>query len=141
MSLRMATVTADRPAGPAPLGELTILDFSRVLAGPFATMMLADLGADVIKVERPGVGDDTRSWGPPHDDRGQATYFHAVNRNKRSVALDLTNDRDLERARALAAGADVIVENFRPGVMGRLGLGYADLSAGPPGLVYCSITG
>src|ERR1700756_1401542 len=144
----MAAVTADQESdppslapGPPPLGELTILDFSRILAGPFATMMLADLGADVIKVERPGVGDDTRSWGPPPHDRGQATYFQAVNRNKRSVALDLTNDRDLERARALAAGADVIVENFRPGVMDRLGLGYAELSAGHPGLVYCSITG
>ncbi len=141
MSLRMATVTADRTAGPPPLGDLTILDFSRVLAGPFATMMLADLGATVIKVERPGTGDETRAWGPPYDDRGQATYFQAVNRNKDSVVLDLTNDADLARTRALAGGADVIVENFRPGVMDRLGLGYEELSAGHLGLVYCSITG
>ena len=141
MSLRMATVTADRTAGPPPLGELTILDFSRVLAGPFATMMLADLGATVIKVERPGTGDETRAWGPPYDDRGQATYFQAVNRNKDSVVLDLTNGADLERTRALAVSADVIVENFRPGVMDRLGLGYEELSAGHDGLVYCSITG
>jgi crotonobetainyl-CoA:carnitine CoA-transferase CaiB-like acyl-CoA transferase len=137
----MAAVTADRPAGPPPLGELTILDFSRVLAGPFATMMLGDLGATVIKVERPGIGDETRAWGPPYDDRGQATYFDAVNRNKESVVLDLAADRDRERAQALAAGADVVVENFRPGVMERLGLGYEELSARNPGLVYCSITG
>src|ERR1700761_3209967 len=141
MSLRMAPVNADRTAGPPPLGELTILDFSRVLAGPFATMMLADLGATVIKVERPGTGDETRAWGPPYDERGQATYFQAVNRNKGSVVLDLTAEADLERARALAADADVVVENFRPGVMDRLGFGYAELSARDPGLVYCSITG
>jgi crotonobetainyl-CoA:carnitine CoA-transferase CaiB-like acyl-CoA transferase len=133
----MAGVTA----GPPPLGELTILDFSRVLAGPFATMMLGDLGATVIKVERPGIGDETRAWGPPHDERGQATYFDAVNRNKDSVVLDLGTDRDRQRAQGLAADADVVVENFRPGVMERLGLGYDQLSADHPGLVYCSITG
>jgi crotonobetainyl-CoA:carnitine CoA-transferase CaiB-like acyl-CoA transferase len=137
----MADMTADRATGPPPLGDLTILDFSRVLAGPFATMMLADLGAEVIKVERPGTGDDTRSWGPPYDDRGQATYFQAVNRNKHSLVLDLSSDRDLERAHSLAAEADVIVENFRPGVMDRLGLGYEELGAYHRGLVYCSITG
>ena len=137
----MAVVTADRASGPPPLGELTILDFSRVLAGPFATMMLADLGAMVIKVERPGFGDETRAWGPPYDDHGQATYFQAVNRNKDSLVLDLRADPDVERARALAGGADVVVENFRPGVMERLGLGYEQLSAGHPALVYCSITG
>jgi crotonobetainyl-CoA:carnitine CoA-transferase CaiB-like acyl-CoA transferase len=137
----MAVVTADRTSGPPPLGELTILDFSRVLAGPFATMMLADLGATVTKVERPGTGDETRAWGPPYDDHGQATYFQAVNRNKESVVLDLTDEADRERARELAAGADVVVENFRPGVMERLGLGYPELSAAHPGLVYCSITG
>jgi crotonobetainyl-CoA:carnitine CoA-transferase CaiB-like acyl-CoA transferase len=137
----MATVTADRTPGPPPLGGLTILDFSRVLAGPFATMMLADLGATVIKVERPGTGDETRAWGPPYDDHGAATYFQAVNRNKDSVVLDLTDEQDRGRARDLAAGADVVVENFRPGVMERLGLGYEELSAAHPGLVYCSITG
>jgi crotonobetainyl-CoA:carnitine CoA-transferase CaiB-like acyl-CoA transferase len=126
---------------PAALGGLQILDFSRVLAGPFATMMLADLGADVVKVERPGGGDETRSWGPPHDARGQATYFQAVNRNKRSIALDLADARDRDRALELASTADVIVENFRPGVMDRLGLGYDALRDANPGLIYCSITG
>jgi crotonobetainyl-CoA:carnitine CoA-transferase CaiB-like acyl-CoA transferase len=137
----MPAVTPDSPAGPPPLGDLRILDFSRVLAGPFATMMLADLGAEVLKVERPGTGDETRSWGPPHDDRGEATYFQAVNRNKRSLAIDLSSEGGRDQARALAAGADVIVENFRPGVMDRLGVGYEQLSREHPGLVYCSITG
>src|ERR1700756_3209921 len=105
----MAVVDSDRAPGPPPLGDLKILDFSRVLAGPFATMMLADLGADVLKVERPGVGDETRSWGPPHDDHGQAPYSQAVNRNKRSVAIDLSGEPGRTRARSLAAGADVIV--------------------------------
>jgi crotonobetainyl-CoA:carnitine CoA-transferase CaiB-like acyl-CoA transferase len=134
-------VTADPASGPPPLGELTVLDFSRVLAGPFATMMLADLGATVIKVERPGIGDETRAWGPPFDDHGQATYFQAVNRNKDSLVLDLSGEAGRDRARALADAADVVVENFRPGVMDRLGLGYEQLSNGHPGLVYCSITG
>jgi crotonobetainyl-CoA:carnitine CoA-transferase CaiB-like acyl-CoA transferase len=123
------------------LGGLRILDFSRVLAGPFATMMLGDLGATVIKVERPGIGDETRSWGPPYDADGMATYFESVNRNKQSVALDLGDVDDLARALALAREADVVVENFRPGVMDRLGLGYLQLRADNPGLVYCSITG
>jgi crotonobetainyl-CoA:carnitine CoA-transferase CaiB-like acyl-CoA transferase len=124
-----------------PLGELRILDFSRVLAGPFATMMLGDLGAQVTKVERPGIGDETRSWGPPYDEHGHATYFQSVNRNKHSIVLDLADEHDRERAQSLAADADVIVENFRPGVMDRLGLAYEQLSAANPGLVYCSITG
>jgi crotonobetainyl-CoA:carnitine CoA-transferase CaiB-like acyl-CoA transferase len=123
------------------LDELRVLDFSRVLAGPFATMMMADLGATVIKVERPGIGDDTRSWGPPYDERGMATYFQSVNRNKTSVVLDLQDPRDRERAAQLATQADVLVENFRPGVMDRLGLGYDQLAADRPGLIYCSITG
>ena len=123
------------------LGDLRILDFSRVLAGPLATMVLADLGATVTKVERPGGGDDTRAWGPPHDDAGQATYFQAVNRNKTSIALDLRDPADLTRARELARDADVVVENFRPGVMDGLGLGDADLRPANPGLVFCSITG
>jgi crotonobetainyl-CoA:carnitine CoA-transferase CaiB-like acyl-CoA transferase len=126
---------------PSALGDLRIVDFSRVLAGPFATMMLADLGATVVKVERPGVGDETRSWGPPYDEHGRATYFEAVNRNKRSIVLDLSDPPDLERARELAREADVLVENFRPGVMDRLGLGHQSLRAANPGLVYCSITG
>ncbi|MCP2251419.1 Crotonobetainyl-CoA:carnitine CoA-transferase CaiB [Prauserella aidingensis] len=123
------------------LGDLRIVDFSRVLAGPFATMLLADLGATVVKVERPGTGDDTRAWGPPYDDRGEATYYQSVNRNKDSVTLDLRTDEGIARAAELAAGADVVVENFRPGLMSELGLGYEDLRARNPGLIYCSITG
>ncbi len=124
-----------------PVDNLRVLDFSRVLAGPFATMLLGDLGATVTKVERPGTGDDTRAWGPPYDPAGEATYFQSVNRNKASVALDLADPADAAQARRLAAEADVVVENFRPGVMDRLGLGYDDLRAENPGLVYCSITG
>jgi crotonobetainyl-CoA:carnitine CoA-transferase CaiB-like acyl-CoA transferase len=131
---------SDAPT-PSALGDVRILDFSRVLAGPFATMMLADLGAEVIKLERPGIGDETRSWGPPNDEHGNATYFQAVNRNKRSVALDLASAAGLARARKLAATADVVVENFRPDVMDKLGLGYETLSASHPRLVFCSITG
>jgi crotonobetainyl-CoA:carnitine CoA-transferase CaiB-like acyl-CoA transferase len=126
---------------PSALGDLQILDFSRVLAGPFATMVLADLGAEVIKIERPGIGDETRSWGPPNDEHGHATYFQAVNRNKRSVAVDLSSEAGQAQARELAAGADVLVENFRPDVMDKLGLGYETLSAANPRLVFCSITG
>jgi crotonobetainyl-CoA:carnitine CoA-transferase CaiB-like acyl-CoA transferase len=138
MMTTMSPADADQPGA---LAELEILDFSRVLAGPFATMMLADLGATVTKVERPETGDETRSWGPPYDERGEATYFQSVNRNKHSVALDLSTDEHRRRALALAQNADVIVENFRPGVMDRLGLGYEPLSAENPRLVYCSITG
>jgi crotonobetainyl-CoA:carnitine CoA-transferase CaiB-like acyl-CoA transferase len=123
------------------LDPLTVVDFSRVLAGPFATMMLADLGAEVIKIERPGSGDETRAWGPPFDERGRATYFEAVNRNKRSVALDLRDPAGAAEARRLIAGADVLVENFRPGVMERFGLGWEDLRDEHPDLIYCSITG
>jgi len=122
------------------LEDLRIVDFSRVLAGPLATMVLADLGAEVIKVERPGSGDDTRGWGPPYDETGMATYFEAINRNKRSVALDLRSAPGRERARELAGTADVVVENFRPGVMERFGLDYEQLRAHSPALIYCSIT-
>ncbi|HEX6967724.1 MAG TPA: CoA transferase [Micromonosporaceae bacterium] len=122
------------------LGGLLVADFGRVLAGPYATMLLADLGADVVKIERPDTGDDTRAWGPPWTS-GEATYFLGVNRNKRSVALDLRTPEGLAAARDLARRADVVVENFRPGTMDRLGLGYAELSAANPGLVYCSVTG
>jgi crotonobetainyl-CoA:carnitine CoA-transferase CaiB-like acyl-CoA transferase len=104
-------------------------------------MVLADLGAEVTKVERPGAGDETRSWGPPYDGRGQATYFQSVNRNKMSVVLDLGDRNDLECARALAREADVVVENFRPGVMDGLGLGYEDLRADNHDVILCSITG
>ncbi len=125
----------------AALDDLRILDFSRVLAGPLATMVLADLGATVLKVERAGAGDDTRAWGPPFDAAGRATYFQSVNRNKRSIALDLGDPDDRALARRLAGEADVVVENFRPGVMERHGLGYEHLAAERPRLVYCSITG
>ncbi|MCI4066400.1 CoA transferase [Micromonospora sp. R77] len=123
------------------LDGVLVADFSRVLAGPYATMLLADLGADVVKVERPGTGDDTRAWGPPYDADGTATYYLAVNRNKRSVALDLTDPTDLAAARTLVHRADVVVHNFRPGTMDRHGLGYPDVAAANPRAVYCSITG
>lgn len=123
-----------------PLEGLLVADFSRVLAGPPCTMTLADLGARVIKVERPGAGDDTRSWGPPWSETG-ATYFESVNRNKESVTLDLTDREDQWLARELAARADVLVENFKPGGLEKLGLGYEWLSELNPGLVYASITG
>lgn len=123
------------------LEGLRIADFSRVLAGPYATMLLADLGADVVKVERPGTGDDTRAWNPPADHDGTSTYFLSVNRNKRSVTLDLATDAGIEQARVLVAESDVLVENFRPGTMERLGLGPRQLRALHPGLIYCSISG
>ncbi|MCA4724856.1 CaiB/BaiF CoA transferase family protein [Mycolicibacterium fortuitum] len=123
------------------LDGITVVDFSRVLAGPYATMMLGDFGADVIKIERPGVGDDTREWGPPYDADGVATYFNSVNRNKRSVVLDLTDPADVARARELVSGADIVVENFRPGTMEKLGLGYDTLREVKPDLIYCAITG
>lgn len=126
---------------PSALDDLVIVDFSRVLAGPLATMVLADLGATVIKIERPEVGDDTRAWGPPYGDDGTASYFLSVNRNKSGAALDLRDPTDLQTVRRLVSNADVVVENFRPGVMDRLGLGYEQLSATDPSLVYCSITG
>ncbi|MEU6881437.1 CoA transferase [Streptomyces sp. NPDC046712] len=126
--------------GPGALSGIVVADFGRVLAGPYMTMLLADLGADVIKIERPESGDDTRAWGPPFAD-GEATYFLGVNRNKRSVALDLTDPADRETARAIVDRADVLVENFRPGTMEKLGLGYEDVRGSNPGLVYCSVTG
>lgn len=123
------------------LDGIVVVDFSRVLAGPYATMMLGDYGAEVIKVERPGVGDDTRAWGPPYDSEGVATYFNAINRNKRSVSVDLATPAGVAKARDLVAGADIVVENFRPGTMERLGLGYDQLRKIRPGLIYCAITG
>lgn len=125
----------------AALDGVVVVDFSRVLAGPYATMLLGDFGADIIKIERPDVGDDTREWGPPYDADGVATYFNAVNRNKRSITLDLTDPADVARARELVAGADIVVENFRPGTMEKLGLGYEDLRELRPDLIYCAITG
>lgn len=123
------------------LDGVVVADFSRVLAGPYATMMLGDLGAEVIKIERPGTGDDTRAWGPPFDSEGNATYFNSVNRNKSSVFLDLTTEDGRVKAREIVAGADVVVENFRAGTMERLGLGYEQLRAINPEIIYCAITG
>ena len=123
------------------LDGLVVADFSRVLAGPYATMLLADLGAEVVKVERPGTGDDTRAWGPPYDVEGGSTYFGSVNRNKESRAVDLRSPDGLAAARALVMRSDVVVENFAPGTFARLGLGYAELSAEHPRLVMCSISG
>jgi crotonobetainyl-CoA:carnitine CoA-transferase CaiB-like acyl-CoA transferase len=121
------------------LDGLLVADFSRVLAGPYATMLLGDLGADVIKVERPGSGDDTRAWGPPW--AGQdSTYYLVTNRNKRSVALDLADEGDRELARRLGERADVIVESFRPGLMAEWGLDGDTLRERNPGLVSCSVT-
>ena len=131
------------PTGPhptaLPLAGIRVADFSRVLAGPLATMVLADLGADVVKIERPGAGDDTRGWGPPFvgDD---AAYFLSLNRNKRSVALDLASGEGALAARRLALASDVVIENFRPGLMARFGLGFEGLSAERQELVYCSLT-
>jgi crotonobetainyl-CoA:carnitine CoA-transferase CaiB-like acyl-CoA transferase len=122
-----------------PLDGVLVADFSRVLAGPLAAMTLGDLGADVIKVERPDGGDDTRAWGPPWRD-GESTYFLGLNRNKRSVALDLGDAGDLELARELARRADVLIESFRPGLMARWGLDGDALRERNPGLVTCSIT-
>ncbi|GLZ29547.1 putative L-carnitine dehydratase [Lentzea sp. NBRC 105346] len=120
------------------LGGLVIADFSRVLAAPYATMMLGDLGAEVIKVEQPGRGDETRTWGPPWVE-DEATYFLSVNRNKSSVFIDLGTPEGVESARQLIARADVVVENFKPGTMKKFGLDYESL--GREDLVYCSVTG
>src|SRR5690348_9453624 len=123
------------------LSHLRVLDLTRVLAGPLATMMLGDLGADVIKVERPGTGDDTRGWGPPFDARGESAYYLSVNRNKKSVAADLAAPNDLELIRTLARDADVVVDNFRRGMLARRGLDPALMIAERPELVWCTITG
>ncbi|MCC9741220.1 CaiB/BaiF CoA-transferase family protein [Streptomyces sp. MNU89] len=122
-----------------PLSGLLVADFSRILAGPYATMLLADLGAEVVKVEAPG-GDDTRSWQPPVRN-GVSTYYLGINRNKRSIVLDLKDPGDLAAARELARRADVFVENFKPGGLARFGLDYGTVAAGNPAVVYASISG
>ena len=127
-------------SAPLPLDGVLVADFSRVLAGPLATMTLADLGATVIKVERPGTGDDTRAWGPPWTAHA-TSYFECVNRSKRSITLDLTDPDDRAAAQELARRADVVVENFRCGVLDRYGLDYDTVRATNPRVVYCSITG
>lgn len=138
--------TSNRPAppvpdNPGPLSDLKVVDLTRVLAGPYLTMMLGDMGADVIKIEQPGSGDDTRRWGPPFLE-GESTYYLAVNRNKRSVTMNLKHPRCRELLLQMIADADILVENFKVGTMERLGLGYEDvLRPLNPRLVYCSVTG
>jgi crotonobetainyl-CoA:carnitine CoA-transferase CaiB-like acyl-CoA transferase len=130
-----------------PLSHVRVLDLSRIMAGPWAGQILADLGADVVKVERPGVGDDTRGWGPPFlkdksgRDTREAGYFLSVNRGKRSIAVDLAEGEGQRIVRALAARADIVLENFKAGTLAKYGLGYDDLRAVNAGLIYCSITG
>ncbi len=123
-----------------PLTGVKVLDFTQMLAGPYCTMLLADMGADVIKIERPGGGDDTRRMGPPFIS-GESAAFLAINRNKRSLVLDLKNPDGVEVAQRMAKTADIMVQNMRPGTMDRLGLGYEALSASNEGMVYCSISG
>lgn len=138
-------MNASNPNG--ALSHIRILDMSRVLAGPWAGQIFADLGADVIKIERPGSGDDTRGWGPPYlkdadgNDTHEAAYFLAANRGKKSVALDISKPEGQNLLRQLAAQSDVLLENYKAGDLARYGLGYDDLKAINPGLIYCSITG
>ena len=138
-------MTALPPAG--ALAGLRVLDLSRVLAGPWAGQLLADLGADVVKVERPGQGDDTRAWGPPWLDdgegraTGEAAYYLSANRNKRSITVDLSEPEGQRLVRELAAQADIVIENFKVGGLGQYGLDHASLRARNPRLIYCSITG
>ena len=131
---------------PMALAGLKVLDLSRILAGPYATQLFADLGADVVKVENPNGGDDTRRWGPPFTSkadggRGDAAYFSACNRNKRSITVDFASVAGADLLRDLAKTADIIVENFRPGGLQKYGLDYASIAAINPGIIYCSITG
>lgn len=130
-----------------PLNGMRILDLSRILAGPFATQLLADMGADVIKVERPGDGDDTRGWGPPYvtgqdgKPTRESAYYLSANRNKRSIAVDITTPEGAQQIRTMALGCDVVIENFKPGGLVKYGLDHASLRAADPRLVYCSISG
>ncbi|NWZ91097.1 SUCHY transferase, partial [Nesospiza acunhae] len=123
-----------------PLDGVKVLDLTRVLAGPFATMNLGDLGAEVIKVERPGAGDDTRAWGPPFAGT-ESVYFLSVNRNKKSIAINMKDSKGVKLIKELAAASDVFVENFVPGKLAGMGLGYEDIKKIAPHIVYCSITG
>lgn len=130
-----------------PLSHIRVLDLSRIMAGPWASQVLADLGADVIKVERKGVGDDTRTWGPPYlkdaegEDTGESGYYLSVNRGKRSIEIDLSSENDREIVRSLVANSDIVLENFKTGTLERYGLGYEDLKKINPQLIFCSITG
>ncbi|HEX9299495.1 MAG TPA: CoA transferase [Actinomycetota bacterium] len=131
----------DEVRPPSSLDGVLVADFSRVLAGPLATMILGDLGAEVVKVEHPEGGDDTRAWGPPWSPDGASSYYLGLNRNKRSVTLDLKDPTDLDAAKDLARRADVVIENFRPGVMRRFGLDEPTVRATNPTVVYCSVLG
>ncbi len=126
----------------ATLLGIRVLDLSRVLAGPWATQLLGDFGADVVKVERPGLGDDSRQWGPPWlgGEQGESAYFLSTNRNKRSVTVDLANPAGAALIRDLARTADVLVENFKPGSLQRMGIDEATLRAANPRLIYCSVS-
>ena len=132
---------------PLPLAGIRIFDLTRILAGPTCTQLLGDLGADVIKVERPGIGDDTRSWGPPYvkdsdgNDTSESAYYLSANRNKRSITIDLRSAEGVALAKRMIAECDVLIENFKVGSLAKLGLGYDDLKDQFPGLVYCSVTG
>ena len=126
--------------GKLPLAGVRVVDLTRVLTGPYCTMMLADMGADVVKIEQPGKGDDTRHWGPPFTN-GDANYYLSINRNKRSIALDLKSEQGKEVVWKLVETADVLIENFSPGTVGRLGFDYEAVAARRPEIVYCSISG
>src|SRR5438067_13488477 len=123
-----------------PLTGIRAVDLTRALAGPYCTLMLGDMGADVIKIELPGSGDETRQWGPPFVN-GESSYFMSVNRNKRSVVLDLKSDFGIDALKRLVRTADVLVENFRPGTMDRLGLSYEQAETLNPSLIFCSVSG
>ncbi|XP_046333411.2 succinate--hydroxymethylglutarate CoA-transferase-like isoform X1 [Haliotis rufescens] len=137
---KFLTTSSQQSERSSPLEGIRILDLTRVLAGPYCSMLLADLGADVIKVERPGAGDDSRSWGPPFKGT-ESAYFLSVNRNKKSIAVDLKKQKGVEIVQQLAGSCDVLIENYLPGKLGEMGLGYDEMKALVPQLVYCSITG
>lgn len=126
---------------PGALENIRVLDLSRVLAGPYCSMILGDLGADVIKVERPGIGDETRHWGPPFTESGESAYYLCANRNKRSLTLNLKSPEGIEIIKALARKSDVLLENFPPGTVEKLGISYADIREVNPRIIYCTITG
>src|SRR5213592_1056471 len=123
-----------------PLDGITVLDLTRVLSGPYCTMLLADMGARVIKVEQPGKGDDTRAWGPPFIN-GESAYFLSINRNKESITLDFKKRQGRAVFDQLLAKSDILVENFRPGTLSKIGLDYSTLAPKHPKLIYCSISG
>ena len=132
---------------PGALEGFRVLDMSRILAGPWLGQLLADLGAEVWKVERPGSGDDTRQWGPPYlkdkndEDTSEAAYFLSANRGKKSICIDIRSDEGQELIKKLVGKADILIENYKTGDLDRYGLGYEDLQRINPGLIYCSITG